>query len=268
MPGRSAAGGALPLPLTAGPIFARNLSIGISGDDVSVLQRSLIAGGFLKIPVPTGYFGPLTKSALSAWQARSGISPATGYFGPVSRAEISAPVSQAPIIPVPVQTTAGTTSVAVADSVVRSLARFEIPKLNVSAGFQYNGLKSGGTIEIPDNLVDVGWFTGSALPGEKGTAIVMGHVAQVRGGIITKPGVFSGLSELQPGDEIYVRNDKGEAIRFVVRESRYYDPAAAAADVFIAKDDGAHLNLITCEGVWDAVRKSYSQRLVVFTDLQ
>jgi len=33
-----------------------------------------------------------------------------------------------------------------------------------------------------------------------------------------------------------------------------------------SSDAKAHLNLITCEGVWDKVSKSYSKRLVVFTD--
>ncbi|MEK7089564.1 MAG: class F sortase, partial [Patescibacteria group bacterium] len=144
--------------------------------------------------------------------------------------------------------------------------RITIPKLNVDAKFQYNGLKSDGTMEIPNNVVDVGWFTGSARPGEKGVAVVTGHVAQILGGILTKPGVFKNLNELRAGDTIYVTNDKGATTTFVVRESRLYDPLADATSVFTAKDNGSHLNLITCEGTWNAAKQSYSQRLVVFTD--
>ncbi|MBP7741678.1 MAG: peptidoglycan-binding protein, partial [Candidatus Pacebacteria bacterium] len=36
-----------------------------------------------------GYFGAVTKAALSEYQAKNGISPATGYFGPLTRAEVS-----------------------------------------------------------------------------------------------------------------------------------------------------------------------------------
>src|SRR3989344_2613905 len=36
--------------------------------------------------------------------------------------------------------------------------------------------------------------------------------------------------------------------------------------VGLAPDGAAHLNLITCEGAWDKVSRTYSQRLVVFTD--
>jgi hypothetical protein len=37
-------------------------------------------------------------------------------------------------------------------------------------------------------------------------------------------------------------------------------------DIFSVKDGKAHLNLITCEGAWDAATQSYSDRLVVFTE--
>ena len=52
----------------------------------------------------------------------------------------------------------------------------------------------------------------------------------------------------------------------MVRESRLYDPTADAVSVFIPTDNGAHLNLITCEGTWNSAAHSYSQRRVVFTD--
>ena len=148
-----------------------------------------------------------------------------------------------------------------------SPVRLKIPKLNIDAGFQYTGIKSDGTMEIPNNVVDVGWFTGSPHPGDKGSAIITGHVAQIRGGVITKPGVFIDLNKLQAGDKLYVVNDKGVSITFTVREVRSYDPNADATDVFTSKDNGAHLNLITCEGTWNPAQLSYSQRLVVFTDL-
>src|ERR1035437_4832753 len=66
-------------------IFTNNLTIGVSGKDVSVLQQFLITNGFLKSSAPTSYFGPLTKTALSVWQAKAGISPAVGFFGAISR---------------------------------------------------------------------------------------------------------------------------------------------------------------------------------------
>jgi peptidoglycan hydrolase-like protein with peptidoglycan-binding domain len=68
--------------------FTQNLTIGATGGDVVSLQQFLVGKGFLNMPVGVayGYFGPLTRSAVAAWQAANGISPAVGYWGPISRA--------------------------------------------------------------------------------------------------------------------------------------------------------------------------------------
>ncbi|MEZ0208577.1 MAG: tandem-95 repeat protein, partial [Candidatus Paceibacterota bacterium] len=65
--------------------FTRNLGFGSRGDDVTELQKMLIAGGFLTLDTPTKYFGALTRAALRGWQTKNGIS-STGYFGVLSRA--------------------------------------------------------------------------------------------------------------------------------------------------------------------------------------
>ncbi len=66
--------------------FTRNLSFGMRGNDVSELQKILIAKGYLKLKTgqPTGWFGPLTRAALIKWQLENKIR-AEGYFGPISR---------------------------------------------------------------------------------------------------------------------------------------------------------------------------------------
>jgi sortase (surface protein transpeptidase) len=270
----------------AGFVFAKNLTIGVRGVEVTALQQFLIDGGFLKILAPTGYFGPVTRSALGAWQKSVGITPSVGYFGVISRARINATAKQVPIIPTPtaIATTTisveapvalagapvllvGTTTVPVVNKRDGSPVRLTIPKIGVDAGFQYTGLKSDGVMEIPNNIFDIGWYTGSVRPGEKGVSVITGHVAQIRGGVAIRQGVFNSLNELRPGDKLYVQNDKGETITFVVRESRSYYPAADATTVFTAADDGTHLNVITCEGIWSPEKLSYSQRLVIFTDV-
>ncbi len=68
--------------------YSRNLTVGSRGTDVTSLQTLLAAKGFLMVE-PTGYFGSLTKAALSAWQSSVGISPASGYFGPITRAYVA-----------------------------------------------------------------------------------------------------------------------------------------------------------------------------------
>lgn len=69
--------------------FARDLTIGAQGTDVTQLQTFLISQGFAIPAGATGYFGTQTKAAVAAFQAAHGISPAAGYFGPITRAKVN-----------------------------------------------------------------------------------------------------------------------------------------------------------------------------------
>ena len=64
--------------------FATDLTIGSQGSDVVALQNALIAGGYLVGQAPTGYFGALTKAAVTKYQSAHGIT-STGYVGPLTR---------------------------------------------------------------------------------------------------------------------------------------------------------------------------------------
>lgn len=75
--------------------FARDLDVGMRGQDVIALQAFLIAENegpqatALALAGATGYFGALTKAALAEYQAANTITPAAGYFGPLTRAFIA-----------------------------------------------------------------------------------------------------------------------------------------------------------------------------------
>lgn len=69
---------------------AAPLTMGSQGADVTALQNLLISMG-QSIPAgATGYFGAQTQSALAAWQAANGVSPAAGYYGPITKAAMDA----------------------------------------------------------------------------------------------------------------------------------------------------------------------------------
>lgn len=138
--------------------------------------------------------------------------------------------------------------------------RLKIPKINVDAAIQYVGLTSHGEMEVPTNSVDVGWYDQGPRPGEKGSAVIDGHLNNGNG-----PGVFTTLYKLKKGDKLYIEDSKGTTTSFVVRESHTYDPGHA--DEVFSRTDRAHLNLITCNGVWNPAKKSYNKRLVVFADI-
>lgn len=141
--------------------------------------------------------------------------------------------------------------------------RLKIPVINVDSAIEFVGIASNGNMDTPKNPADVAWYKLGSRPGENGSAVITGHYGTWKNG---KGSVFDDLSKLSQGDKIYIEDDSGKIISFVVRESRNYNSNADASDVFISNDGKSHLNLITCEGVWNKDSKSYSQRLVVFTD--
>jgi hypothetical protein len=70
-----------------GYFYDTDLTVGMTSQDVMELQTRLKAEGYFTANV-TGYFGPITRSAVMAYQSAHGIS-ATGYVGPVTRAMLN-----------------------------------------------------------------------------------------------------------------------------------------------------------------------------------
>lgn len=76
--------------------FARSLYIGLSGSDVKTLQQTLISQSFLADGYDTGYFGPLTQTAVQKFQCAQQIvcsgTTANGYgvYGPKTQAALAA----------------------------------------------------------------------------------------------------------------------------------------------------------------------------------
>lgn len=139
--------------------------------------------------------------------------------------------------------------------------RLIIPKINVNANIQELGVNSNGDMDVPNNITDVGWFKLGSRPGEKGSAVIAGHLDGKN-----SKGVFANLNKLKEGDQLHIQDNNGKLFVFIIRESRIYDPGYA--EEIFNSNDSAHLNLITCDGVWDKNKKSYSKRLVVFADLK
>lgn len=123
------------------------------------------------------------------------------------------------------------------------------------------GVNSTGEMEVPSTITDVGLYKFGAIPGQIGSAVIAGHL----NGVANKEGVFANLDRLKVGDKLSVEDKTGESIVFIVQKKELFD--SGYADEVFNQSDSAHLNLITCDGSWDEDKKSYSKRLVVFTDL-
>jgi len=139
-------------------------------------------------------------------------------------------------------------------------AHLKIPKLGVNAVIKDMGVTPDGLMAVPDNRVDVGWYSLGTLPGDTGSAVIGAHV-----NFGAQPGVFVHLDQLKKGDVLSVVSASGASISFVVRDTEVYDRLDGDTGVFDSKS-GIHLNLITCDGDWEPSAKTYGKRLVVFTD--
>jgi peptidoglycan hydrolase-like protein with peptidoglycan-binding domain len=88
------ANGSTPSSASFSYVFTRNLSYGMTGNDVKELQLFLIsedkepAARKLAAHGTTKNFAILTLAALIEFQKNAGIHPASGYFGPVTRAYV------------------------------------------------------------------------------------------------------------------------------------------------------------------------------------
>lgn len=138
----------------------------------------------------------------------------------------------------------------------------QIPAINISAYIEQSGVTNNGEMEVPSAIANVGWYTFGAKIGDIGSAVISGHLNGKNG----EAGVFSNLNKLKKGDKIFVTDETGNILIFIVTGSSLYK-AGYAEEVF-TKNDGKYLNLITCYGFWNKSRKSYDKRLVVFSTLE
>ena len=139
--------------------------------------------------------------------------------------------------------------------------RLEIPVLGVESFIEDAFITSEGAMEVPAGTVDVAWFALGPHPGQVGSAVIGGHFG-IQNGV---PFVFYNLSKLKVGDNVYVVDDEGNTMTFVVNSIALFAANADATTVFTSNDGLAHLNLITCEGVWNEIAGEYPDRTVVFT---
>ena len=138
--------------------------------------------------------------------------------------------------------------------------RLEIPEIDVEAKVIELGLRRNGSLEVPTEYSEVGWWAGVPRPGDDGPAVLTGHVDSRK----TGPGVFYRLGELHAGDEVRFVRPSGTRVRFIVERSERYPKADFPTLRVYGKTDGPELRLITCTGDFDTGSGHYLDNLVVF----
>jgi hypothetical protein len=140
----------------------------------------------------------------------------------------------------------------------------QIPRLGVHASIQPVGMDAQGRMDVPTTWTEVGWYDLGFKPGEKGSAVMDGHLDDTSGA----PAVFWYIKDLQPGDQIIVTDNNNQTYTFVVTKTTSYPFNEAPMQEIFDTTDQSRLNLITCDGSWDRSTHNYSNRIVVYSELQ
>jgi sortase (surface protein transpeptidase) len=137
--------------------------------------------------------------------------------------------------------------------------RLEIPSIRVDVPLIGLGLDAHRALEVPERFDVAGWWTGGSRPGERGPAVIAGHVDSKTG-----PAVFYELGRLQRGDAVLVRRRDGSSVRFIVQgRERYPKDHFPTARVY-GPTHRPTLRLITCSGQFDHSTGHYLDNTVVY----
>ncbi|GED87181.1 class F sortase [Streptomyces sp. 6-11-2] len=141
--------------------------------------------------------------------------------------------------------------------------RIRIPSIRIDAPLTGLALTKSGSLEAPpaDNKNLAGWYEAGTTPGERGTAIVAGHVDNARG-----PAVFYNLGALKKGSTIEVdRRDGGVAV-FTVDAIEVYETKDFPDEKVYGAAKRPELRVITCGGGYSKTT-GYQGNVVVFAHL-
>lgn len=118
---------------------------------------------------------------------------------------------------------------------------------------------ANGEMGTPNDIFDVGWYTGSGKPGQGKTMIIDGH----NGGPHVL-GVFKALPSLATGDIIQVERGDGQLFRYKVVENKEVPLAEADAYMHVAaispEPGKESVTLISCTGEWSQAQGTYLSR--------
>lgn len=117
-------------------------------------------------------------------------------------------------------------------------------------------------MEVPPGAYPVGWYDRSPTPGQRGPAVLAGHVDW--GG---KRGAFYGLRELRAGDAVVIDRADGSVATFRVDRVEEHPKDDFPTEEVYGDIDHAGLRLITCGGSFDTGSGNYRDNVIVFASL-
>jgi hypothetical protein len=219
--------------------------------------------------------GSAGPHAARAWTATSAVLAAAGIAavvllpqqaGPSARLDVLPALGAAAVTPTPL--TAGSpagqdlTAASSRQLPASDPVRIGIPALGVTSDIMTLGLERDGSMEVPPGAYPVGWYDGSPTPGQRGPAVLAGHV-DWQG----EAGAFYGLRDLRSGDTVVIERMDGTVATFRVDRVEEHLKDDFPTDDVYGYIDHPGLRLITCGGAFDEDTGDYQSNVIVFASL-
>jgi len=138
-------------------------------------------------------------------------------------------------------------------------ARVVLPTVGIDAAVGTTGIGTKGELAVPDDFDRAFWFEGSAVPGDPGVSVLVGHIDDDDG-----PAVFFPLQRLKAGEEVLIPRSDGSTARYTVSELKVFPKGRFPTEEVFGAGSGPGLRLITCIGRFDRRQQTYLDNLVVF----
>ena len=142
---------------------------------------------------------------------------------------------------------------------VADLIRIRIPAIEVDAGIEPLQIDGNGVLPPPTTNEGTGWWRDGPEPGERGSAVIAGHVDSFYG-----PAVFFRLIEISPGDEIFIDRRDGSTAVFTAVRIEQHDKESFPTQAVYGVTPDPQLTLITCGGEFDDTTRRYLDNIIVY----
>jgi sortase (surface protein transpeptidase) len=140
--------------------------------------------------------------------------------------------------------------------------QLSVPAIALDVSLSTLGLNPNGTVEVPTDIQQPGWYRLGPSPGQNGSAVILGHVDSYQG-----PAVFFKLRSLVAGDLVDVSLADGASAQFKVTSVTQYSKAGFPDQQVYAEHGYSALQLVTCGGTFDTQTGHYLSNIVVYSTL-
>lgn len=140
--------------------------------------------------------------------------------------------------------------------------QLRVPAIALDVSLSTLGLNLNGTVEVPTDIQQPGWYRFGPSPGQDGSAVILGHVDSYQG-----PAAFFKLRSLVAGDLVDVTLADGVSAQFKVTDVVQYLKTSFPDQLVYAGHGQSTLQLVTCGGTFDSQTGHYLSNIVVYTSL-